>query len=236
MRKRIVEGGRVWRRTFSRQSVPPQNAAIATGAPVLQTLEGMSLASHWKYSIEDYVRLEEYSNVRHEFLDGRILAMAGGTPEHGARAAAVIAALSAQLRGKPCRVHTSDVRIRVPATGLDTYPDVSVVCGHAELDARDPNALTNPVVLVEVLSPSTEEYDRGEKLEHYKLIPSLQHVVLIAHERRSIEVVTRTDTGWQAQTVNEHGEATLSSIDCTLPLDDVFDDPLTSHDRPQTEG
>ncbi len=186
----------------------------------------MSVATHWKYSIKDFVRIEEYSNVRHEFLEGRILAMAGGTPEHGARAAAIIATLSAQLRGKPCRVHTSDVRVRVGTTGLDTYPDVSVVCGSAMVDAEDPNALTNPVVLVEVLSPTTEEYDRGEKLQHYKQIASLQHVVLVAHDRRSVEVITRGGEGWLSVTATENEQVVLESIGCTLSVDEIFDDPL----------
>ena len=88
-----------------------------------------SLAAHAKFTIREFVLLEDYSNVRHEFLDGQIYAVAGGTPEHGARAANVIGLLIAQLHGRPCRVHTSDVRVRVGPTGLDTYPEVSVVCG-----------------------------------------------------------------------------------------------------------
>jgi Uma2 family endonuclease len=113
--------------------------------------------AHRKYSIREFLQLEGYSNVRHEYLDGQIYAMAGGTPEHGTYAANVIGLLTAALRDRPCRVQTSDVRIRVVATGLDTYPDVSVVCGQAERDKEDPDAIVNPIVLVEVLSPSTEE-------------------------------------------------------------------------------
>src|SRR3989442_14646818 len=118
-----------------------------------------SPAMHRKYTIQEFVSIEEFSNVRHEYAAGQIYAMAGGTPQHGARAANLIGLLTAQLRGRLCRVHTSDVRVRVTATGLDTYPDVSVVCGKAELDTEDPNAITNPAVLVEVLSSSTAEYD-----------------------------------------------------------------------------
>lgn len=129
--------------------------------------------------------------MKHEFLDGQVYAMAGGTPEHGAIAMRVGAALLAQLHGKPCNVYSSDVRIRVVETGLDTYPDLSVVCGTEQRDSEDPLALVNPIVLVEVLSPSTEEYDRGEKLEHYKQIPSLQEVVFIDHDNLRIEVVRR---------------------------------------------
>jgi Uma2 family endonuclease len=120
---------------------------------------GMSVA-HRRYTIHEFVALEQYSNVRHEFLGGQIYAMAGGTPEHGLYAANVIGILTAALRGRRCRVHTSDVRIRISKTGLDTYPDVSIVCGHAELHQEDRNASTNPVALVEVLSPSAADHDR----------------------------------------------------------------------------
>jgi len=105
-------------------------------------------APHRKYTIEDFVRVEEYSNVRHEYLDSQIYAMAGGTPEHGTYAANIIGLLTAQLGQRPCRVQTSDVRIRVTATGLDTYSDVSVVCGQADRDTDARNAITNPTVLV----------------------------------------------------------------------------------------
>lgn len=98
---------------------------------------------HAVYTLEEYLHLEEHSNVKHEFLDGQMFAMAGGTPEHGAIAMRIAASLGAQLRGKPCNVYSSDVRVRVAATGLDTYPDLSVVCGRAERDREDPNALTN---------------------------------------------------------------------------------------------
>jgi Uma2 family endonuclease len=183
-------------------------------------------ASHRRYTIQEYLRLEAYSNVRHEYVHGQIYAMAGGTPEHGTYAANVISALGAQLRGRPCRVQTSDVRIRVPATGIDTYPDVSVVCGSAERDAEDPDAITNPVVLVEVLSPSTEEYDRGEKFEHYKRLPALREVVFVAHDERRIEVQRRRGSLWERVTVREGETVRLEAIGCELAVDEVYRDPL----------
>lgn len=186
-----------------------------------------STAAHAKYSIREFVLLEEYSNVRHEYLDGQVYAMAGGTPEHGAYAANVIGLLTAQLRDRPCRVHTSDVRVRVPATGLDTYPDVSVVCGQVERDAEDRNAVTNPVVLVEILSPATEEYDRGEKLEHYKRLPSLRAIVYVAHDAERIDVVARTDGGtWTTESAKSPGSVRLDAIGCVLSVAEVFRNPL----------
>jgi Uma2 family endonuclease len=179
------------------------------------------------YSLEEYVRLEEYSNVRHEYLAGQIYAVAGGTPEHGTYAANIIGALTAQLSAKPCRVQTSDVRIRVRATGLDTYPDVSVVCGRAERDEQDPNAITNPIVLVEVLSPSTEVYDRGEKLEHYQHIESLQEVVFVAHDRKQLDLVRReSGERWVSVSAGAGETLTLQSLGCTLSVDAVYRDPL----------
>jgi Uma2 family endonuclease len=186
----------------------------------------MGRPAHRRYTIGEFVRLEEYSNVRHEYLEGQIYAMAGGTPEHGARAANVIGLLTAQLRGRPCRVQTSDVRIRVKATGLDTYPDVSVVCGHEERDPDDSDAIANPVLLVEVLSPSTEEYDRGEKLDHYKRLESLREVVFVAHDQWRVELIQRQGSGWVSTIAGKGQSVSLASVGCDLPVDEIYRDPL----------
>jgi Uma2 family endonuclease len=186
-----------------------------------------SHAPHRRYTIEEYVRLEEYSNVRHEYDGGQIYALAGGTPEHGTYAANIIGLLTAQLRSRPCRVHTSDVRIRVQATGLDTYPDVSVVCGRAERDVEDPQALVNPILLVEVTSPSTDEYDRGEKLDQYQKIPALREVVFVAHDGARVDVVRRGDDGGWVRVRARAGESVvLQSLGCELAVDDIYRDPL----------
>jgi Uma2 family endonuclease len=132
----------------------------------------------------EYVALEEATTGKHEYVGGQIYAMAGGTPEHSALAVSIATQLANQVRGGRCRVHSSDLRVRVVETGLATYPDVTVVCGAWERDPENAQTVVNPAVLVEVLSPSTEAYDRGEKLEHYKRISSLRAVVLVAHERR----------------------------------------------------
>jgi Uma2 family endonuclease len=185
-------------------------------------------ARHAHYSLADYVRLEEYSNVKHEYLDGQIYAMAGGTPAHGAMAVRVSASLLAQLRGRPSNVYSSDVRIRVTATGLDTYPDVSVVCGGEERDAEDRNALVNPVVIVEVLSPNTEEYDRGEKLSHYKTIPSLREVVFVSHAKPLLEIWRRGQgSDWRVEAAGLGDSGRLESIDCQLAVDELYRDPFT---------
>jgi Uma2 family endonuclease len=161
------------------------------------------------YSYAEYLALESSSNVKHEFLAGQIYAMAGGTPEHAALAAAVIGLLFPQLRGGPCRAYDADLRVRTPS-GLATYPDVTVVCGPTERDAVDPQAVTNPVLIIEVLSRSTEEYDAGDKFEHYKTLPSLRQYVLVSHRERSVDVWTREDSGWRRGVVREDGTAALA--------------------------
>jgi Uma2 family endonuclease len=182
-----------------------------------------------RFLFDEYLALEERGAIKHEFLDGQVWAMAGGSPDHGAVAANIIALLSTQLRGRPCRVFTSDVRIRVKATGLATYPDVSVVCGKQEMDPEDPKNTTviNPSLIVEVLSPSTEDYDRGEKLAHYKQIPSLQEVVLVAHEENRIELWRRLADRWSLDVFRGDGTAALVSLSCQLPLTDVYRNPLS---------
>ena len=142
--------------------------------------------AHMSYA--EYLAAESAYETRHEFLNGEVWAMAGGTPEHSALAAAVIGELTLALRGKPCRVYTPDVRVRVLATGLSTYPDVTVVCGAEETATEDPDALVNPVVLVEVLSDSTEGYDRGMKAAHYRRIPSVQAYVLVCRREPLVEI------------------------------------------------
>ena len=155
----------------------------------------MTTARRVHYTYEDYLAALEMSEVKLEYCDGEIYAMAGGTPVHADLAAAAIRLLSNALLGR-CRVSTSDLKVRIEATGLSTFPDVSVVCGERAFAAVDRNAITNPTLLVEVTSKSTEDYDRGEKLNHYKQCPSLQAVLFVSHRRPQVTVVSRSDIGW----------------------------------------
>lgn len=187
----------------------------------------MTQAVRQRFDFASYIELEEVSRVRHEYLDGMAWAMAGGSPEHARIAANVAGALLSQLANRRCAVFSSDLRVRIPATGLATYPDVSVVCGQLELDPEDStrHTVTNPRVVVEVLSPSTEEYDRGEKLAHYRALPALEEIVLVATNRQCIDVWRRTAEGWRSQRV-EQGSVELSSLQCQLSLAAVYADPL----------
>ena len=143
----------------------------------------------------EYLDAETKSDRNHEFLNGEVFAMAGGTPERGALAAAMIGELRAALRGKPCRIYSSNVRVRIEASGLTTYPDASVVCDQLETDSVDHDVIVNPVLIVEVLSDSTEAYDRGAKAAHYRRIPGLQEYVLLAQSEPLVEVHRRNEQG-----------------------------------------
>lgn len=181
-------------------------------------------AHNVRYSYVDYVTLEASSNVKHEYLGGQIYAMAGGTPEHAALTAAVVGLLFPQLLAGSCRAHSADLRVRVRETGLASYPDVTVVCGPRELDPDDKNAVINPNLLLEVLSPSTAEYDRGEKFEHYKQLVALKQYVLVAHDRRSVEVWTRgEDDRWSATAFADGEVASLAAIAGVLDVRQLYD-------------
>jgi Uma2 family endonuclease len=175
----------------------------------------------------EYVAAEARSEVRHEFLDGCAYAMAGGTPEHAALAAAFGREIGNALRGKPCRVFSADLRVRVSATGLTTYPDLSVVCGKLETAADDPHAVLNPLVLVEVLSESSEAYDRGAKAAHYRRIASLAEYVLVSQNEPLIEVHRRNERGHFELIEARAGEhAELASLGVSISVDAVYENPL----------
>jgi Uma2 family endonuclease len=188
----------------------------------------MALPARQRFTFDEYLVLEEIAEVKHEFLGGEVWAMAGGSPEHAAIIGNVTTLLNVQLCGQRCRVHTTELRVRVKATGLGTYPDVTV-CGRLERDPDDRtgHTATNPRVIVEVLSPSTEDYDRGEKLSHYQAIESLQEVVLVAHDRHEIEVVRREPGGTWSRHVYGPGQAArLTALSCDLAVAEVYRDPL----------
>jgi Uma2 family endonuclease len=188
---------------------------------MLDSLGMSSSARRLHYTYSEYLALEEESSVRHEYLEGEIYAMAGGTPDHAALAAAVIALLGRQLP-PGCRVFTSDLRIRIPATALSTYPDAAVVCGRTQRAADDPVAVTNPVLLVEVTSPSTEDYDRGEKLRHYKNLEGLREILFVSHREPRLELHRNEGGNWTTLTASRGETPSLESIASEIAVDDVY--------------
>ena len=175
-----------------------------------------------RYTFADYLRLEEESSTRHEFLEGEIVAMAGGTPEHAALAMAVGRPIGNQLEGRGCRVFSSDLRVKVSQTGLVTYPDVTVLCGPSQRDPEDQTTVLNPAVVVEITSDSSEQYDRGVKLEHYKTIPSLTAIVIVSHRERHIEVHARGDQGWTIAAATADARALIPLLGVSLDVDAVY--------------
>lgn len=191
-----------------------------TGVDGLATMAAMSTARRVHHTYEDYLQLEASSPHKLEYCDGEIYAMAGGSPEHGALAMQLVRLLSTSLPAD-CRVYSSDVKVRVEATDLSTYPDLSIVCGPLQRAAGDHNAITNPRYLVEVTSPSTEDYDRGDKLGHYKQLPSLEAVFLVSHRRRQVTVIRRVDSGW-AQSEVRGGELLQLDEIVAVALDELY--------------
>jgi Uma2 family endonuclease len=172
----------------------------------------------------EYLEAEVTSDVRHEFLNGEVWAMAGGSPEHAALAAALIRELGTSLRGTPCRVYTSDLRIRILATGLSTYPDVTVVCGDVQTAPDDRDAVINPTMVVEVLSESTEAYDRGAQWAHYRRIPSLETYVLASQADALLEIYRRNESGrWELLDARRGDRPTLLSMGAAVEVSAVYD-------------
>jgi Uma2 family endonuclease len=177
-----------------------------------------------RYTYADYVALEMESPTKHEFLDGEIYAMAGGSEEHSALAAEVLRVLGNAIGERPCRVHTSDLRIYVEPVGLATFPDGSVVCGPLEQHGPSPIATAlNPKVLVEVTSDSSEEYDTGAKLDCYQTIPTLQAYIIVSHRERRITVHERRDGGgWGARVAIAGGQVSVECLGADLLVDEIY--------------
>ena len=177
-----------------------------------------------RYTYAEYVVLEQVSSTKHEFLDGEIYAMAGGSEEHSALAAEVLRALGNAIGDRPCRAHTSDLRIYVEAAGLATFPDGSVISGPLEQHPPSPVATAlNPSVLLEVTSSSSEEYDTGAKLDCYRTIPSLREYVVVSHRERRITVHQRTGSdAWTTRVAIAGGRVRVESLGAELVVDEVY--------------
>jgi len=175
------------------------------------------------YSLEEYLALEATSEEKHEYYNGEIFAMAGGTFRHAQLAENIFASLRQHLRGKPCQPKSSDMRLATPS-GLYTYPDASVYCGKPELSDTQ-TELKNPVVIVEVLSPSTKNYDRGDKFKLYRSIPSFQEYLLVDSESVSVEHFSKLDRGeWLLREYTSLSDTIdLRAIDLSLSLCDIYD-------------
>lgn len=174
---------------------------------------------------EEYLAFERASEVKHEFVDGEVYAMAGASERHNLIFGGVFGSLLNQLRGRGCRVYPSDMRVKMEALGLYAYPDLSIVCGPSQFEKDGRDTLLNPAVLIEILSPSTEIYDRTRKFRRYRTIPSFQEYVLIAQDEPTIEHYARQADGQWLYALVEGLEATLTlpTVGCALALAEVYE-------------
>jgi Uma2 family endonuclease len=177
-------------------------------------------------SERDYLEIERASPIRHEYAEGEIFAMSGGTLEHSAVAANIIRELGNALLGR-CRVLTSDMRVKIAARSRYVYPDASVVCGTPAFEDERRDTLLNPRVIVEVLSDSTEAYDRGDKFAQYRAVPSVLEYVLASQKEPRIEVFARQPDGsWKLRVHGPGERAALDSVGCALDVDRVYADVI----------
>ena len=174
----------------------------------------------------EYLALEESSEIKHEYIGGAIVAMAGGTIEHGRLSTRLTVLTSRALEGRPCVVLPSDVRVRIRAADRSTYPDLHVVCADVERDPDDEHAVVNPTVIIEVLSSSTSESDRGDKFAAYRRLRSLREYVLVSQYERRIDVYRRDGRRWQLDEYGAGEKLQLESIAVEFSVDDVYTDGL----------
>jgi Uma2 family endonuclease len=173
---------------------------------------------------EEYLAIERRSEIRSEYLDGEMFAMTGGSRNHNLIVLNIGRELSLQLKKRPCEVYASDQRVRVPATGLYTYPDVVVVCDEPQFEDEELETLLNPTLLIEVLSRTTEACDRGKKFEHYQTIPSLSEYLLVSQDSFRVEQYLRQENNRWLFTAVTGFERTIAlpSIQCDLLLAEVY--------------
>jgi Uma2 family endonuclease len=176
-----------------------------------------------RYTPEEYLALEREAKFKSEYKNGYITAMSGTSPQHNRIALSFASEVRAQFKGKPCEVYMGDVRLRVTPAGLYTYPGVMAVCGGAQFAAEDLDTLLNSTMIAEVLSRSTERYDRGDKFDDYKTLPSLREYVLLSQEEVLVERFERQGEEWVRTEYRDIGELlVLESIGCVIPLREIY--------------
>ena len=185
----------------------------------------MSLQPKLHYTPEEYLALERKAEYKSEYFNGEIFAMSGASERHNLIVGNVFAALHAQFRNRPCKAYASDMRVKVSATGLYTYPDVIALCEEAQFDDEQKDTLLNPTVIIEVLSPSTEAYDRGENFAHYRKLASLAEYVLVSQDKPHVEhYVRQPDNQWLLSEASRLQDVVhLPSISSTLVLAEIYE-------------
>lgn len=184
----------------------------------------MSSQPKTQYTPEEYLAIDRQSEHKNEYFDGEIFAMTGASRKRNLISVNVATILNNQLAERDCEVYASDMRVKVNPTGLYTYPDVVVVCGEPQFEDKEIDTLLNPNVIIEVLSKSTEGYDRGSKFEHYRSIESLSEIVLIEQHKHHVEHYRRQgNSQWiLTETNSQQDKIVLDSLNCDLPLSQIY--------------
>lgn len=198
----------------------------------------MSLQRQPKLTPEEYLALERTAEYKSEYVAGELFAMAGASERHVSIVANTMYLLVGQLKGRPCKAYSTDMRLKVSPTGLYTYPDIIVVCGTPVFADEQKDTLLNPIVLIEVLSESTEAYDRGKKFDHYRTLASVSDYLLISQDQHTIEhFVRQPDNRWLFSAHADLDDIVeVASIACTLQLRDVYDKVELAGNEPADEG
>jgi Uma2 family endonuclease len=192
----------------------------------------MSAQPHYRYTPEEYLALERIATEKHEYFDGKIFQMSGASYAHNVVRANLVATLRPSLRKQNCDAVSNDLRVHIPATGLYTYPDVVVLCGQAQFLDNTLDTLLNPVALIEVLSPTTEQYDRTTKFDHYRSIPSLREYILVSLANPRVECFRRNQDNtvppenmiWSYRAATSiEDSAKLELLQIALPLREVYE-------------
>ena len=182
-----------------------------------------SAATKKRFTPQEYLTLERKSETRNEYYNGEIFAMSGASREHNLIAGNLFRDIGNQLEDRPCETYMNDMRVWIEATGLYSYPDVVVVCSEPRFQDREVDTLLNPTVIVEVLSPTTAAYDRGDKFRHYRRIDLLREFVLISQDRMMVERYTRRGNDWVLSDLTDPDQVLkLESIDCQIPLNRIY--------------
>ncbi len=184
----------------------------------------MTVPTYTKMSVAEYLSFERSSETKHEYIAGHILAMSGASAAHNVITVNTLAVIHSQVSQRGCTVFPSDMRLGIVQQNIYVYPDITVVCGDVEFSDTEQDTLLNPTIIIEVLSPSTENYDRGKKSHYYRAIPTLQEYLLIAQDEPYIEHFVRYSAHqWLFSEVTAAQESIhLVSIDCTLQLKDIY--------------
>src|SRR5947209_3146010 len=194
----------------------------------------MSAQTKPRYTLEEYFELERKSEERYEYWDGEVFSMSGVSPEHAQLEVNFISRLNSRLAGKGCRVFPANIRIKVPSAPPYRYADVSALCGEAQFEEIGGiRAVTNPTLIIEILSSSTEAYDRGDKFTHYQSIPSFREYLLVAQHRPHVtHLVKQADGSWIYNEYNDLSAVVkLTSFNCELPMSEIYENISFASDK-----